>query len=185
MARHPAQAVAAVVSAADGSNDLVSSLERLADLMDTAEGSEAAVLAAAARESGALARLAVLIAEERPQLHLVALRLLAYFTTSDVDPLGADDSRAVLEAEGCFTRLLPHLFSNVALRAALACSILENAFCANPTHISELQLCGGVSRCAHTIRRNASPPPQPRRHAPPRAPVWVLVLPPSTVCPPN
>ena len=83
----------------------------LAQIVDTSLEDDAAVLAEQMRATGALPSLVRCLEETRPSIHQPALVLVGNLASEAFDPQ-ASLTKALLKREGCFERLLPHLYSD-------------------------------------------------------------------------
>ena len=139
------------VTKGDATDDAVyQAVTQLAQLVDRVDGEAAWDLCAVLRDEGVIEALGTLVSHAQPPIHQTALMLLAELTTEDVDP-DATETKQRIKDSGTFSKIVTHLFSNVALTVAVACAVVQNT-CADEEMASMIARQGGVERLRELTR---------------------------------
>ena len=126
-------------------------LRQLAQVVNDSYDSEAVALCEYLRAAGGVKLIVRLLSSPIPTVHQMAIMLVGNLASLAVDP-HAPKSKDVLKAEGAFSLLLPHMFSEDEMTLAYTLGALQNV-CTEIEYVEQLEKAGGLERLQALIER--------------------------------
>lgn len=126
-------------------------LRQLAQVVNDSYDSEAVALCEYLRAAGGVKLIVRLLSSPIPTVHQMAIMLVGNLASLAVDP-HAPKSKDVLKAEGAFSLLLPHMFSEDEMTLAYTLGALQNV-CTEIEYVEQLEEAGGLERLQALFER--------------------------------
>ena len=126
-------------------------LRQLAQVVNDSYDSEAVAMCEYLRAAGGVKLIVRLLSSPIPTVHQMAIMLVGNLASLAVDP-HAPKSKDVLKAEGAFSLLLPHMFSEDEMTLAYTLGALQNV-CTEIEYVEQLEEAGGLERLQALIER--------------------------------
>ena len=126
---------------------LVDVLTSLARRVDAAHGKEAEAVGEYLRGSGAIARLATLVAHPDAPIHQVALLLIGNLASEAVDA-NASRTKKLLKRHVAFPKILKHIFSDDWMTLVYSLGAIQNT-CNDTDYVELIKEAGAAPRLQH------------------------------------